>query len=662
MAAPTLPTPPKSITLRIILIGLILIVVNCFWVIQVEGIWHSNHASAMSLFWNSIFFLLLLVLFNLFVLKRFWPKKAFTQGELIVAYVMMNLATALAGHDSLQLGIPGVQGFTVWFQAQNAGNGFDKINPYFPDWAMVKNLEILKPVYVGSATRLLYTKVHLLAWAGPVLLWCGFILALGTVMICLNVFLRRQWMEAEKLSYPIVQLPLAMTEDGGTFAFFRQKTLWAGLLVGAGLDLWNGLATMYPQVPLIPVRHDFGAYNLAQYITASPWNANGWVPMPLYPFIIALGYFLPLDLCFSLWFFYLVKLALNVLAKGIGVTPGPLSTFPFLTQQQFGAWAAIVFTALWAARGHLKRVWVTIWEPDDPLALDDADEPLRYRTAAWLLVGAMAYLVIFCLKAGMSWGVILGLFGFYFLLSIGITRLRAELGPPAHEMAFQLNAGSLLTMLFGTTALGPANLTMLSMFWWFTGRGYRTHPMPCQLEAMKMANQSNLSPKGMGFVMMLALFAGGLASFWAATHLQYTAGVNVMTDHNWGQYQQVRDWVQTPRPPDFPGMGAMGFGALAALGMSYLRTRFVWFPFHPAGYAIALTFGGEYYWSCLILAWGIKWCVLKYGGLRLNKLAMSFMFGLILGEYAVGAFWSLLSVLLNEGKVINLKTYDFAPG
>ena len=75
--------PPKSITFRIVLIGLILIVVNCFWVIQVEGIWHSNHASAMSLFWNSIFFLLLLVLFNLFVLKRFWPKKAFSQGELL---------------------------------------------------------------------------------------------------------------------------------------------------------------------------------------------------------------------------------------------------------------------------------------------------------------------------------------------------------------------------------------------------------------------------------------------------------------------------------------------------------------------------------------------------------------------------------------------------
>ncbi|MGC4045081.1 MAG: hypothetical protein QM758_14920 [Armatimonas sp.] len=652
----------RSVTFRILLIGLVLIFVNAYWVIQVEGIWHSNHASAMSLFWNSIFFLLLLVLFNIFVMKRFWPKKALTQGELIVAYVMMNIATALAGHDSLQLGIPGMQGFTIWFQAQNAGNGFDKFNHYFPDWIMVKDLDILRPVYYGSATKLLYTKQHLLAWAVPVAVWSGFILALGTVMICLNVFIRKQWMESEKLSYPIVQLPMAMTEGGGTVAFFRQKTFWAGMLVGIGLDVWNGLATLYPQIPLIPVRHDYGPYDLGKYVTSPPWNAMGSVPMPLYPFIVALGYFLPLDLCFSLWFFYLVKLGLNVLAAYIGIVPRPLSTFPYLTQQSFGAWGMIVLTTLWAARGHLKRVWITIWEPKSAEALDDSDEPLRYRTAAWLMVIALAYLIGFCLLAGMSWGIVLGIFAFYFLLSLGITRLRAELGPPAHEMAGNLNAPQFLTMLFGTQAVGGANIAMMSLFWWFTGRGYRTHPMPCQLEAMKMSNQAQTSPKGMGFAMAFALFFGALASYWAGLHLQYTAGVNVMTDHNWGQFQQTRSWVENPLPPDTGGMIATGFGALAALGMSIMRSRFVGWPLHPAGYAIALTFGAEYYWSCLVLAWILKWGILKFGGLKLNRMVLPFMFGLILGEYATGAFWSLLSTFLNDGRIINLKTYDFAPG
>ena len=53
--------------------------------------------SAMSLVWNSIFFLLLLVLFYLLFLKRFWPKKAFSQGELIVVSVDDHSRAAAAG-------------------------------------------------------------------------------------------------------------------------------------------------------------------------------------------------------------------------------------------------------------------------------------------------------------------------------------------------------------------------------------------------------------------------------------------------------------------------------------------------------------------------------------------------------------------------------------
>ena len=63
--------PQRSVTFRILMIATVLIFVNCYWVIEVEGIWHSNHATAMSLFWNTTFFLLLLVLVNIFVLKSY---------------------------------------------------------------------------------------------------------------------------------------------------------------------------------------------------------------------------------------------------------------------------------------------------------------------------------------------------------------------------------------------------------------------------------------------------------------------------------------------------------------------------------------------------------------------------------------------------------------
>src|SRR5437016_4479046 len=45
--------PARSVTLRVLVLGTVLIFINCYWVIEVEGIWHSNHATAMSLFWNT---------------------------------------------------------------------------------------------------------------------------------------------------------------------------------------------------------------------------------------------------------------------------------------------------------------------------------------------------------------------------------------------------------------------------------------------------------------------------------------------------------------------------------------------------------------------------------------------------------------------------------
>lgn len=651
--------PP--VTFRILFLSTILIFLNCYWVLEVEGIWHTNHATAMSLFWNTVFCLLLLVTLNIGVLKPFLPRFAFSQGELATCFTMMTIGTALAGHDSLQLGIPGVMGFPIWFQAQQPSLGWDKFTRFYPDWVMVKDLEVLKPAYYGHATPLLYTPKHLAAWSVPVGWWCAFTLALGAVLIGTSTILRRQWMDNEKLAYPIVQLPLALTEDGGNPSFWRNKILWWGIAAGASLNIWNGLATLIPAMPLITVRHD--QFNLGQYATTMPWKAVGNVPMPLYPFIIALGFLLPTDLSFSLWFFYLFRLGLVIFASTLNLDGAGVSKFPFLAQQSFGAWAVICLFALWQARHHLKQAWDKAWNPRDP-TIDDSDEPMSYRAAFVSIFLGLAFLGYFCLRAGMSWGIVAGFFGFYFLLSVGIARVRAELGPPAHEMAFGMNGTAFLTMFLGTQGIGLQNLTIMSLFFWFSGRGYRTHPMPGMLEGMRLGRglDGKGSLRGTGYAMLFAVFVGTVASFWAALHLQYGAGINAMTNHNWGQFGEVSAAAALPRPPDFNGQLAMVAGAVAAFGMMYMRTQFVWWPFHPAGYAIALTYGGEYYWSCLLIAWGLKSLILRYGGIGMYRQIVPFMFGLILGEYTVGAFWSLLSVFVNSGAIINIKTYDFAPG
>ncbi len=69
-----------------------------------------------------------------------------------------------------------------------------------------------------------------------------------------------------------------------------------------------------------------------------------------------------------------------------------------------------------------------------------------------------------------------------------------------------------------------------------------------------------------------------------------------------------------------------------------------------------MSFGVDYFWTCLLISWIIKWSVMRWGGLGTYRRMLPLVFGVIIGEYTVGAFWSVVSVVLRTA------TYDFAPG
>ena len=119
---------------------------------------------------------------------------------------------------------------------------------------------LLKAYYEGDST--LYTAEHLREWLVPVLAWSSLILVVVLVMVCINVVIRKQWTENEKLTYPIIQLPLEMTSCG----FFRNRLLWLGFGVTGGVEILNGLSFLYPILPTIRLRT-----NIAIFFTDAPF-------------------------------------------------------------------------------------------------------------------------------------------------------------------------------------------------------------------------------------------------------------------------------------------------------------------------------------------------------------------------------------------------------
>jgi len=613
----------------------------------VEGVWHTGHPSVMALPWGVVFNIILLLLVNV-GLKRFCPKYAFTQAEFVTVYVMVCIAVMLSGHDTLQLGVPNLS--HGWWYATDANKWEDLFHNDLPKFATVSDLSVLEPYYDGHST--LYRKERVLAWIGPVLWWVGVVFAVGVVMIGINVLLRKQWTEREKLGFPIVQLPLAMTEDGGNARFFSNKILWLGIGLAAALDIYNGMHWFIPSLPLIDVRHN-GLHYIETRSWGLPWSAMGRIPLPLYPFLTAMGFLIPLDLCFSMWFFYIFRKLQQVGAAAIPIQLMP--RLPYLDEQSFGAWFVLFGYAMWVGRRYFGELGRSIFRGEVPDSAAKGD-PMSHRAAVVAILAGMAFLIFFLMRAGMTLWAVLPFLGFVFVIHTAMTRVRAELGPPAHEMAGSMNAANLEIIFAGTKNLGARNLTIFPLFWWLTGRGYRTSPMPVQLEGFKMAEVSGAEPTRLAMGMVIAFLLGGLFSYWSAIHLTYQYGYTPLIGHNNGQWNQLGSWLNYPQDPSWQRMAFIGVGGIFTSVLIWARTAFMWWPLHPAGYALDMIFGVEYFWSCLLIAWLVKWAILHWAGHKTYQRFMPFVYGVIIGEYGVGAFWSAMSVILQR------PMYDFSPG
>jgi len=632
-----------GISLRALLVGLMLVPFNCYWVTVTEIKWNSNDSTCVSLFMTVVFILFCLTLLNLLFARRF-PAHALNHGELMVVYIMLTISTAVCGHDMMGNLLPNIAN-VFWFA--NPTNHWAKFHRYIPDWFAPRNKEVLRGFYEGNST--LYTAEHLLGWAAPVLVWGVFIMVIVFTMLCINVLIRMQWTDREKLTFPIIQMPLEMTKEGGRSGFFSNRLLWIGFAIPAFLETLNGLNYFYPAVPHVQIK----VYNVGQFIQNQPWNGVGWFPISFYPFAIGLIFFLPADLSFSCWFFYLFRKAQDVFATAMGwrdpgVSPA-VQRFPYFAEQADGAWIVLAIIMIFASRKYLWQVVKRAAGRESEL--DDSMEPMSYRMAIIGIACGLGFLFVFCLAAGTSPFVPVVFFALYFIVAIAITRIRAELGPPAHELNFY-RPEEIMTTAFGTEALGTRNLTLISYFYWFN-RGYRNLVMPHQLEAFKIGEVSRASGRRLVLIIMLAAFVGVVATFWSLLHIYYINGAataKIQAGYRTGigshAFNRLSNWVLNPAKTDVPALSFIGVGAAFALFLTIMKSRFLGWPFHPIGYGLAVSYAMDYFWFTAFIGWLCKLLTIRYGGIKLYRRALPFFMGLILGDYVTASLWSLIGWLL----------------
>jgi len=638
-----------GVTLRAVLLALILIPINNYWITVIEVRWYALDGTCLPLFITPIFILFLLAMPNLAV-GSVWPKLALKRGELLTIYMMIVMGATLASHDLIQ-NLFGAIGHAHYFANDNDSNKYQALFFRFlpEDW-LVGDRVALKGFYRGATDPWVWQILRY--WVGPLALWGGLLLVMIGMMMCLNIIIRKQWTENEKLVFPLIQLPLEMAAEDSGRRFYSNKLMWGGFAIAFFIGLLNGLHALYPSMPFLEgIKH----YNLGQSLTSSPWNAmtrggNGF-QIAAYPFTIGLGYFMPLDLSFSCWFFYIARKLWQVVGAAMGWDTGAGNQFPYYDSQSSGAWLAFGVLIVIGSIPYLRGIWRQAWrEQGTPEEL--ADGRLYRMSFVGLMVGGLLLLLLTHFMGMAAWWALV-FFAIYFIIAIAITRVRAEFGTP-HEIYF-VNPQQIMVSLFGYQMIGAANLTMISAMYWFN-RGYRSHPMPNQLESFKMAEGTDIKLRPMIFALALATVVGLVSAYYANLNITYHEGAQAkcLGFKGWvgaESFDRLRDWINNKPGPEGVKILYMAVGAAMVVGLSSLRSAFVGWPFHPAGYALAVSYAMDYFWFAIFVSWLAKLLIVRYGGMKLHNTLVPFFLGLVLGDFFIGSIWAMI------GPLIGAQTY-----
>lgn len=622
----------SAVRFRAVLVALLFIPINAFWVTMMEAVKYTGHPTTYSLFFNCVLLLAALTFLN-WLLGRIW-RAPFTTADLLLIYFMVALASALAGHDQAQV----LVGIIAWpiYKATPENRWAEAFGERIPHWLIPRDPQAIEDFFIGHSSL----TVHWQAWVAPLACWAGFTLVLVAMFFCLNTIIRRQWVENERLTFPLVALPLEMVEP--SLAFYRRRLMWIAFCIPCFINVVNNLHMWFPGVPEIATRNKF----LSTYITTRPWDTIGSTPLFIFPFAIGIGYLLPLDVLGSSWiFFWWWKLQV-VIGSATGLTTGaPFA--PYVNEQAFGGYIGLAALSIYAGRTHIWRV-IKSGLGRDPEYARLRGEAMPYPLAFWGFVLGFAVLIWFGHWIDMQILPVIALFAFYFLLSIAIDRLRAEFGCPTHDL-HNAYIGELLPRAFGPTNFHPQVLTGFALLYWFN-RAHRSHPMPVQLESQVAAWRIGASQPKFAAALFAAAVLGIVCGYIAVIEPHYwygaeSAKVWQLLGHfgreAWGRLETQIDNPLRPLPAS---LGAMVVGFLSTVALFLVRIRAAGFPLHPVGYAVSSSWSLNQVWLSLLIAWCCKVTIVRAGGLRLYRTAIPFFLGLILGDFVSGGLFNLVGI------------------
>ena len=580
-----------------------------------------------------------------------WARWRVDRRQILLVFAMVCVGSILNGAYMVRAFLPHLVSLQYWQTHNNAA--LSQWVRYLPSWYAPADAEAIRRYFEGSRGM---GGVPWGLWIAPLLRWSLFFAAVYAVGWSMMALVRRQWLHAERLSFPLLYLPLTFSaEDGGSLLggrpIWRNPVFWGGFAISA---VFNGFNIGHALVPTIPAP-GFD-YTFQGQFPQEPWTPFNTLMLFFMPEAIGFGYFLPLEVSFSTWFFYLLLKfgAVAGIAAGMNA-PG----FPYMKEQSAGAYLGVALLLLWGARRHLAGILRQSFRRGaGPRSPDDREE----RTALYVFIGGVLFLLGWCGLAGFSLWITVPFFGVLFCFVLVYCRIRAETGIP-YEFTYPYGLPKDLVVNTmspdGALALGgPKSWVLLSTLAWLSRHHYAEGVSAYTIDGMKLAEEGRIGRKWLYGGLAVAFAAGLGLAFWSHLGAYYQVGANLSnggkmeyrTSVALQEFQQMASTAASHTPRDSARLVAELLGGGFALGLGVLRLVWLKCPFHPLGYILATAYGDHTTnFFAMLIAWTAKVLVLKAGGLSLYRRGIPFFLGLILGHYLIGGvLWPCLGLFLTS--------------
>jgi len=648
------PQPGGRISPRTVLLGVVCVAALAAanpYLTFVYRVWSIGSGSLLS---GALVMLLLVLLLN-GALLRLAPRHAFNRSQLLAVYGMMIVSVGLA----MQGGLLYIVGATTYpFYTASPENGWDQlIIPHIPTWLQLADPRANDWFWEGLPAGM---SIPWAAWARPMAAWFSFTLALLGAMFCLGALLSKDWIERQRLTFPLVEVPLAMTGDsprpsiGG--GVLRSRVFWMGFSLPAVFSILNWLNRISPDVPAVKLT----GIALGGYFSGMgpPWtelaDASASILFP----VIGVSYLLPGEVSLSLWLFYVLYRVQLLIWASFGITEGgqasgAINARSFIGFEEAGGFIALTLMALYQSR---RAIFAAVTGLLRARSLEsDLHEPLAGRRAVLGFALCNGFMLWWAMHAGMSWWSFALLIGVFYAILIGASRLVAAGGVMFVDTGVFPRAVVLRT--FGALPFSPASLTMYS----YLSLIYMYDPMnlamPQIMNSFKLLRAGHLEgrrwPWAAGLSVAIMLVVGWLALVSVISH-HGGANRTWLWDYPQWAFGELDSTLRSPETPDNSLRIALGVGAAFTLLLVWLNASFVWWPLSPIGFLTASSWStNSLLWASVLIGWALSTVVRRYGGLKLYRQARPAFIGMILGDYLTRAGLAGLSAAFGVKSVVS---------